>query len=318
MLKALKFVQGSVGKLGDENALEHFQIRAGRVTGHNGVLAISVPIALDMECQPNAKQLIQAIVKCEDAASLTLMSSGKLKVASGKFKAMVACHPEDLPIPVPEGLRVQINGDSLVKAFKTLVKFVGNDSSRPWSNGILLKQQSAYATNNGAAVEYWLGQPMPFTVNVPLAAVKEIIRVGTPPVFAMATPKAISFHYEDESWIRTATLSSEWPDMAMVLGRQANAIPFQEGFFEALDAVKPFVDALQRVHLLAGALGTTADGDATGAVYSVEGQEPGGVFQWAILDMLRGVADKIDFSTYPKPCLFYGDQLRGAIMGMRG
>jgi hypothetical protein len=29
------------------------------------------------------------------------------------------------------------------------------------------------------------------------------------------------------------------------------------------------------------------------------------------------VAQLFDFSSYPKPCLFYGDNLRGAIIGLR-
>ncbi|QFR59683.1 hypothetical protein P6F33_gp82 [Pseudomonas phage Quinobequin-P09] len=42
-----------------------------------------------------------------------------------------------------------------------------------------------------------------------------------------------------------------------------------------------------------------------------------GVYQIEMLKLLKDVAQKIDFSAYPNPCLFYGDRLRGAIVGMR-
>ena len=35
------------------------------------------------------------------------------------------------------------------------------------------------------------------------------------------------------------------------------------------------------------------------------------------LDKLNGVATTIDLGAYPQPCIFYGANLRGAIIGIR-
>jgi hypothetical protein len=40
------------------------------------------------------------------------------------------------------------------------------------------------------------------------------------------------------------------------------------------------------------------------------------VFNLKQLQKLETVATTIDFSLYPRPCIFYGDLIRGAIMGM--
>jgi hypothetical protein len=36
-----------------------------------------------------------------------------------------------------------------------------------------------------------------------------------------------------------------------------------------------------------------------------------------MLKLLEGVATHADFTRYPNPTLFFGDRLRGAIIGMR-
>jgi len=36
-----------------------------------------------------------------------------------------------------------------------------------------------------------------------------------------------------------------------------------------------------------------------------------------MLNLLNGNANSIDWSAYPSPCMFFGDRLRGAIVGMR-
>jgi hypothetical protein len=36
-----------------------------------------------------------------------------------------------------------------------------------------------------------------------------------------------------------------------------------------------------------------------------------------MLELLDGVAEKVDFSAWPSPAMFYGGMLRGAIVGLR-
>jgi len=86
--------------------------------------------------------------------------------------------------------------------------------------------------------------------------------------------------------------------------------------YEALEVIKPFVDKLERVYITDNVITTTLV-DGEGASYEVPEFHYEGVYQLRILNLLKGVAKTIDFSSYPKPCIFYGDNLRGAIIGMR-
>lgn len=318
MLKELKFVQGAVARKEIIPTLSHFRIENGTVRSFNGNLALCSPIELDLNCSPKAVPFIKAIQNCTDTVTMVMTTAGRLNIKSGAFKAFIECTDMEINTPhvIPEGEEFDINGEELLAALKALNPFVGNDASRPWSTGILLKGQSAFATNNVTLVEYWVGSTFPITCNIPKAAIREIVRINEPPKRAQMTENSISFHYDDGSWIRSALLAVDWPDVAKLLDSPANPTPLDERIFEALEAIKPFVDKFERVYINKGTLGTTLV-EGEGASFEIPDFPYEGVYQLSILNLLRNVATKVDFSTYPKPCLFYGERLRGALMGMR-
>jgi len=316
MLKELKFVQGAVAKKDFLPALTHFRIENGHVRSFNGTLALSTPIKLDLDVTPKAEPFVKAIQNCKETVSMHMTPAGRLGITSGAFKAYIECVETETPHVVPEGEEFEIDGEALLAAMKTIAPFIGDDASRPWSNGILLKGQSAFATNNVSLIEYWVGSTFPITCNVPRAAVRELLRINEIPKRAQADDKSISFHFDDGRWIRSALLEIDWPDLNKVLDVPSNAVTIDERIYEALDTIKPFTDKQERVYIHDGKISTTlAQGE--GASYDLPDFPYEGVYQLHILNLLRGTADSIDFSTYPKPCQFFGERLRGAIIGMR-
>lgn len=316
MLAELKFVQGAVAKKELIPTLTHFRIENGTVRSFNGTLALSSPIAFDIDCTPKAVPFVKAIQNCKETVTLSMTPAGRLSVKSGSFKAFIECVEEETPHVQPEGDKFEIDGEALLQALKAIAPFISNDASRPWSNGVLLSKQSAFATNNIILVEYWVGSAFPITCNVPGMAIKEMIRINEPPIYAQATENSISFHYEDGRWIRSALYDLAWPDLTKVLDVPSNAEAINEEIFEALDVVRPFTDNLGRVYFHEGTIRTSlTDGD--GASYDIENFTIDGVYQLEMLSLLKGSATSIDFTTYPKPCMFFGDRLRGAIIGMR-
>lgn len=316
MLKELKFVQGAVAKKDFVPAMTHFAIEKGTVRAYNGVLALSSPIPFDIDCKPKATPLVQAISNCMETVTLSITTAGRLRVQSGSFKAFIDCIEGETPHVQPEGEEVHFDGEQVLKAFQTLEPFVGNDASRPWTNGILLRGQSAFATNNVCLVEYWIGADVPFTVNVPMSAIREMLRIGEAPTHAQLDASSITFHYSDDRWIRSQLYSTEWPDLTGILNRPSKPIQIDERIFEGIEVIKPFCDALGRIHFDNEALKTHLE-EGAGASYDVPGFTANGVYRFEILKLLKGVAQTIDFGTYPEPCMFFGERLRGAIVGMR-
>lgn len=316
MLSELKFVQGAVAKKELIPTLTHFRIEGGTVRSFNGTLALCSPINLDIDCTPKAEPFVKAIQNCKETVTMSMTPAGRLSIKSGSFKAFIECVEEETPHVMPDGKEFDIDGDALMKALKTISPFIGDDASRPWSNGVLLKGESAFATNNVSVIEYWVGSTFPIVCNVPKAAIREMLRINEPPQRAQVNDHSISFHYSDGRWIRTSLLDIAWPDLGKILDVPCNATPIDERIYEALDTIKPFVDKLERVYIHSGSIATTLI-DGEGASFDVPDFPHEGVYQLRILNLLKGVAISIDFTSYPKPCIFYGERLRGAIIGMR-
>lgn len=317
MLKELKFVQGAVGKKDFMPALTHFVIEGGTVRGYNGSLALCSPIPFDIECKPKAESLVRAIQQCSDTVALSLTPAGRLSVKSGKFKALVECSPADVvPHVLPEGEELALDGVALLQALKTVQPFIGDDASRQWSTGVLLRGQSAFATNNVTLCEYWVGTDFPRTINIPRATVKEMLRIDEPPTHAQHTDTSLTLHYSGGRWIRTQLLETDWPDLAKVLDVPSNPAPIDARIFEGLRNIKPFADKMGRVLLRGDTLQTHEDIEQ-GASFTVDGLDIQGAFNIDMLSLLEGTASTADLTTYPRPCMFFGDRLRGAIIGMR-
>lgn len=318
MLKELKFVQGAVGKKDLLPAMTHFQIQGGHVRSYNGTLALSSPIPFDLNCCPKADQLVKAIGQCEDTIVLSMTPAGKLRVQSGKFRAFVENTIDTGFHPVPEGEPLAFDGVTLLAALKVLYPFIGNDASRPWTNGVLLNHQSAFATNNTCIVEYWLGTPFPHQINIPKACIKEMLRVDEAPTHAQLAPGSITFHYEDGRWIRSQLLGVEWPFemIAKILNRDNTPVKLPNDTFEAIAKLNKLSDGSNRIYINHGLLTTHMEEEMGGSV-EVDGLEFQGCYNIAMLLLLDNVVTHADFTLYPEPALFFGPQLRGAIVGMR-
>lgn len=318
MLTELKFVQGSVAKKDFVPALTHFLIDNGTVRGFNGMIALCSPIPFDISCKPKAEPLVKAIGNCSDTVALALTPAGRLSIKSGKFKAFIDCHPDEATLhPMPEGEHVGIDGQALLQALKTVAPFIGDDASRPWSNGVLLLGQSAFATNNITLVEYWTGFSAPMPLNLPRAAVKEILRINEAPTDVQVAETSITFHFEGGRWLRSQLFETKWPDLTRVLSAESKPVPLDPKLFEALKNLKPFTDKMGRILFKGNGLIATHDDDAEGAGYELDNFDHSGIYQIEMLGLLEGVVQSIDWSTYPAPCMFFGDRLRGAIVGMR-
>lgn len=313
MLEALKFVQGAVAKKEFFPALSHFRIAGGSIKGYNGSMALCSPIALDLEATPKAIPFIKAIQTCRDTVQLNLTPTGRLSVKSGSFKAFVECTEDPFPEIEPEGETIHLDG-KLLEALKVLSPFIAEDASRPWARGILFRGPSAYATNNVTLIEYWLGYHFPVEVNIPKPAVQELLRIGEEPAKVQVSEKGVTFHYDSGRWLRTQIYSTEWPDLSKVLDKESSPKPLPKSFYPSLLDVAPFVDEMGRVHLLGNRLATSPD-DGIGASVEIA-LSANGVYNIRQLQLLEGVASAIDLSMYPKPCLFFGERVRGAMVGM--
>lgn len=319
MLNDLKFVQGAVAKKDYVPALTHFHIGDGRIYGFNGVLAISTPTDLAVSATPKAASFVKAVERIPDGEEVVLnvTEAGRLGVRAGKFRVYVECHEDSGGVVKvePAGEYVALS-PGILPILRVLSPFMGIDASRPWAMGILFKGQSAFATNNIVLVEHWLPLVFPTPLTIPAEAIKEMLRINIDPVGMQLEERAVTFHYPNGAWLRTSLASTDWPDLAKVLDREHEAGPFPDGFFDAVHRLDAFAKEGNRLYLRPGLVATSPhDGD--GALVELDDFDAEGIHFLNMMAKLDGVATSIDFKHWPSPCLFFGDMLRGAIVGMR-
>lgn len=314
MLNELRFVQGAVARKDFQPALVHFHIQGGTIQGYNGVLSLCCPIALDLDVTPNAVQLVKAIQGCTENLSLTVTPAGRLAIKSGRYKAFVDCFPGGFPAIKPEGERVELS-EPILPALKVLAPCVAEDASRQWARGVLFRGKSMYATNNVVLLERRFQTAFPMEANLPLEAVNELLRIGEEPLYLLVADNAVTFFFDEKRWLRAQLYTNTWPDIEKVLDRESNQQPVPLKV-EDLSGLLPFLDDCGRIHFLEGRLATSvAEGE--GATVEIPGLPEGGVYNARMLHLALERAQTFDFTLYPAPCLFRGDRLRGALIGMR-
>lgn len=316
VLDPLKFVYSAIDKKSAVIEMTHFLIENGHVRATNGVLSLGSPIELDLKCAPHAETALLAVRSCKDVISLSLTDGGRLRVGSGRFRALVPCSDTNGEYhPKPSGMEVDIDGEKLLAAFQRLEPFVAVDNLRPWANGILLRGQSAFATNNICLIEAWLGVDLPLTANIPLAAIKAVTSQNTHPSKVLMDERSITFMYDNGRWIKTQLYESEWPLLERILNVSCTPREIPKDFFAGIDAITKFTDN-GRVYFRDGKM-CSSPSDKEGATYEVEGLPEKGLYKAEAVKLLAGVATSADFDRYPETAIFYGENVRGAVIGMR-
>lgn len=316
LLQKLKFVSGAVSNSAVVTEMNHFAIENGHIRATNGIISMGCPVDFPVACAPNAPILRKALEQCDEVLSMSMAAGERLRIKSGKFRAFVPCADlSTLPHPKPTGMPVEYNGELLRDAFEKLQPFVSKDSLRPWATGVLLRGHSAFATNNACLAECWVGVEAPVPVNIPLLAIKEVLRIKDAPTRVMMDDYSITFMYDDGRWIKSQLLETEWPNVYSILDKPSNPSPIPPGLFDAVRAVSGFTSETRSVRFIDGCV---CSGGATteGASYEVEALPAEGVYRSDHLLLLEDVATTADFSRYPEAVLFFGGNIRGAMVGM--
>jgi hypothetical protein len=214
----------------------------------------------------------------------------------------------------PDGMLIP-GGGHILQALKALYPITSEDASRPWAGAVLLDGQSAYATNNIIVAQYWMGMPFPFRVAVPRYCIKEVLRINEEPLQIQLTANNLTFHYEGARWLRTQLVACDWPDIANLVSTVGGAQPAApEGLWDALATLAPFADEQARLYALGGRLATARE---EGCSVDVAGIPDTGIYNLKMLTLLEGLATSIDFTAYPAPLPWAGDNVRGLFMGLR-
>jgi len=317
IIDTLNFIKGSIANKDLVPELQHVQIKDGRITGFNGTLSLSAPVDLP-DVVPKADTFIKAVNTAAeiDAEATVTLNEGRMKISAGTFTAYIECLTEwETGLPGPSGKKQNIKAD-IIPVLKKLLPFISQDASRPWSRGILFRGTCAYVTNNICLVQMYTGARLPFEAVVPIGTIKEMLRIKEEPNAISFDGNTLTFYYEKDRWLKSCIIDGSWPDIEKMLNDIAlnDGEQFPENFFDNLSKLVPFLGEDKSVFFNDGLM-STSEHEKVGTNFKID--LPYKMrFNGDQLLLLEKVASKIDFASYPKPCTFFGDKLRGLIMGM--
>lgn len=319
MLEALQFVKGAVASKNHVPILKHFRIHDGRIQSYNGNLNLSAPIACDLSVQPLAATFVHAISLCENTVSMHQTKNGQLVVKSGTFKAYIHTSEELFPEIEEKGELIDVV--NLLDAIKILAPVISEDASRPWSRGVLFTGNSAFVTNNVMLVEHWLKYPVRMPFGLPAMAVNELLRINEEPEGIEINPNRVTFYFEGGRQLSSNLLHiNAWPDVRILLETStapaSNLYDINDTLFDALRKLRPFTKDYRPVWLKGNRISTSESPEEGAHLEFIDCEGMQGSWSLDQLMKLEGLAHRIGWDMSPHPCPFFGDVIRGIIVGM--
>lgn len=311
---ALKFVAVASKEVGAPNET-HVTLSNQWAVSFNGVLAAGHRIVEDIYAAPHNLRLIDALSKCGENLAITQLDNGRLSLKSSKFRALVPCiDPLLLQSATPDPPVAAID-DRLKAALEAVGVLASEGAQHVVTASVLLKSGSVIATDRHIMFEAWHGIDLPPGLVLPKSAIGALTKKAKKLARLGFSASSVTFYFEDGSWIRSQLYSEPWPDVSRVLDIKCNPWPVPPEFFTALNAVASFSED-ENVRFDAGVM-RSHDTDAAGASYEVAGLPKGPMFNAKRLKLIEPYAKTIDFFAAGGTAMFFGDNMRGALVGTR-
>lgn len=314
LVKALKFVALAQRETGQAYQT-HVMLAHNQAVAFDGTIAAGHRIEDDLQACPHTVRLIDALAKCGESLSITQLDNDKLSIKSDKFKAFVPCVAVNMLATVaPDPPCAKID-DRIRTGFEVVGVLASDNAQHVLTSSILLQSGSMIATDRQVMLEYWHGIDLPPGIVIPKAGAVAVVKAGKPLASLGFSGNSVTFYFEDGSWIRSQLYSEPWPDISKILNVRCNPWPMPESFYKAVDAVASFSET-GNVFFGTNILRSHAT-DGIGASYEVTGLPNGPCYKAKHLKIIEPYVKTIDFIGVSGIAYFYGDNVRGAITGIR-
>ncbi len=300
-------------------------------SAYNNIMAAGHPIQEELSRAVHLDKLKAALTKCGRTLTIT-ETEAQLSIKGDKLHALVPCLAEPLAPIVPDDCLYTGDFEILKQAFRIAGTLASETGERPIEASLLLEPNVITGTNGRALMQYWhgIGNIPPGTV-IPkafaaaVAATKlKIGGIGASWNAEQGRATSLTLWFEGGAWMKTQCYEERWPAVDHLLGvpTDPNAILTPPDFFEAINAIEPFIsEDLAAVYLVDGAVQTHANGEE-GARYDVKGLPAGKIFHPRLAKQVSPYCKTIDLTSEPDKAKFYGgteaNPIRGVIMGITG
>lgn len=207
--------------------------------------------------------------------------------------------------------------DTLLPVLRRLRPFVSDDASKSWAMSVMFKDGCGYATNNVVVAASTLDEPFK-DVLIPSWAVDYLLARDIAPNEYALSENCLAFHFPDGSWMRTQLLVGEPPELIFTLmggvtDTSTGSIIHQE-WRDAFEAVAALSENEVRIHptkLSGGKRHADVEIDVQSGVAGEASFHP------KFMGLVLTAADHWDLSTYPDPAPWWGNNIKGLMVGRR-
>jgi len=310
MKSAINFVRGAVAKNETIPILTHIHVYSARIQASNGRIVIDTPCPelKGFEFTSPVKTFVLAIDNCPSEPQLSAKDH-VLTIKSGKFKVSFPMLPEEYPVVSIDKSESQPISIKLLPVLRKLQPFISQDANQQWSCGIFFNGPNAYATNNVVMATTPCDDIG--IINLSSACIDELLRIGNEPIGIIRGENHVVFLYEGGAWLRANTLATNWPDVGRFIPGHVEGFEVDDDFRADFNRVALFTAKDDTVHLNEDGI-RTFDGSTEITEYDL----PDCYFKATHLSNVLSIAEIIDFSLYPKPCPWIGNNTRGVIIGV--
>jgi len=311
---ALTFLSNVTKPIGPINET-HVYLKNGFATASNGILSAGIKIEQELFACPQNHLMIEALSKCGQNLNITQLDNNRLSIKSDKFKAIVPCVDSELLVfSYPDSPVGEINNE-----FKKAIEILGivptDASERITAVSLLLNGQSLVGTNGTMIFEIWHGLNMP-VLAIPKALIKPLSQIKKNITKFGFSINSFTIWFDDESWIKTQIMAGHWPEINNILDGPSNPFPLPGDFWPGLAAITPFAE--EGLAYFGKERLSSHQTEGVGASFEVKGLVEGPVYPIRQLNLIKDLADTIDFIAPLEKgyCLrFFGKQARGVIAG---
>ena len=314
LIAALKFISSAQKKAGPVG-VQFSHLAHNWAAAFDGVLTVAHPIEEDLQACPHTLQFIDALSKAGDELSITQLTQNTLAVSSGVFRALVPCvAPDEVPI-LPPDPQCAVIDDRIKEALAAVAGLATEGAPNATYAAVLLQANTAVATNGAALLEAWHGIDLPPGMMLPKAAASAIAKSSKTLTGFGYSPSSATFYFEGGAFIKTQLYGERYPNYAPLLEMpDLNLWPIPEDFYRGVRAIESF-SPNGHVFFEDGAVQSKMHKEEA-STYRIEGLPERMGFSVKLLLAVEHAFKKAHFAAEVNKVVFYGDNVRGVIMGL--
>ncbi len=314
LIKALTFILPAQKRVGTIEQ-QYCYIANNWIVASNGTIMMACNVEEDLNACPHTYQLLDALNNCSVGLSIVQLNEYQLAINSEPFKGIVDCiNANDLVFLYTPLIDTIIVNTKLKEYFKILNPLISDSEDNALYSNILIQDGSSVSTNGNIIIEIWHGESFngrKLAINKQCSTAlvktdKEIKGIGSSENF-------ISFYFEDNSFLVTKAIDLVYPEYRGLFKNECNPWPIPENLFKALKAIKPFCDDGIVCFNKGRVTNLTDVGNESS--YIVDGIPDGMSLDIASILMIEPYAKSIEFDIESNKMFFFGDNLRGVILG---